>query len=151
MVTEICCETRFRCSREHSICLYKRWTFFSFYIMIKETLLRKCFEYAHTITKDWTYFESGLGCQSTKQIHNQTSLIHNFCYFLRNNLKAMRWQSTWYTDNYQWRVLSKKIGYPRVFGKTGNSKRYKQKEFTGQCVLTRERVYFSNKTIAWLF
>ena len=45
---------------EHSICFYKRWTFFPFYIIIKTILLRKCFEYAHTITGDWIYFESGL-------------------------------------------------------------------------------------------
>ena len=28
------------------------------------TLLRKCFEYAHTITRDWIYFESGLDCRN---------------------------------------------------------------------------------------
>ena len=70
VVAEICCETRFRASTEHSICFCKRWTFFSFYIIIKTILLRKCFEYAHTITRDWIYFESGLDCQSPKQIYN---------------------------------------------------------------------------------
>ena len=42
---------------EHSICFYKRWTFFPFYIIIKTILLRKCFEYAQAITGDWIYFE----------------------------------------------------------------------------------------------
>ena len=51
---------------EHSVCFCKGWTFFSFYIIIKTILLRKCFEYAHTITRDWIYFESGLYCQSPK-------------------------------------------------------------------------------------
>ena len=81
MMPEISCETRFRLSREHSIYFYKRWIFFSFYIIIKTTLLRNCFEYAHTITKDWIYFESGLDCQSPKQIYNWTSLIHDFYFF----------------------------------------------------------------------
>ena len=65
MVVEICCETRFRRS-QNTICFCKRWTFFSFYIIIKTILLRKCFEYAHTITRDWICFESGLDCQSPK-------------------------------------------------------------------------------------
>ena len=43
---------------EHSICFYKRWTFFPFYIIIKTILPRKCFEYAHSVTGDWIYFES---------------------------------------------------------------------------------------------
>ena len=42
---------------EHSICFYKRWTFFPFYIIIKTILLRKCFEYAQAITGDWIYVE----------------------------------------------------------------------------------------------
>ena len=63
----------------------------------------------------------------------------------------MQWQSTWCTDNQRWKYLSKKIGYWRVFGKTGNFKWYKQKKFTGQCVSTGGRLYFPNKMIAWLF
>ena len=101
MMPEISCETRFCLSREHSIYFYKRWTFFSFYIIIKTTLPRNCFEYANTVTKDWFCFESGLDCQSPKQIF----------IFLDINLKAMRWK-----------IFSNKIGYRRVFGKTGNSK-----------------------------
>ena len=37
---------------------------------MKIILLRKCSEYADTITGDWIYFESGLDCQSQKQIFN---------------------------------------------------------------------------------
>ena len=51
LVAEKCCETRFRRSRNTlyvSICFYKRWTFLSFYIIIKTILFRKCFEYAHS-------------------------------------------------------------------------------------------------------
>ena len=44
---------------EHSICFCKGWTFFfSFYIIIKTILLRNFFEYVHTITRDWIYFEN---------------------------------------------------------------------------------------------
>ena len=69
LVAEKCCKTRFRLA-EHSTCFYKRWTFLLFHIIIKAILLRKCFEYAHTITGDWIHFESGLDCQSPKQIFN---------------------------------------------------------------------------------
>ena len=65
MVAEICCETRFWRSR-NTISFCQGWTIFSFYITIKEILLRKCFEYVHPITRDWFYFKSGLDCQSPK-------------------------------------------------------------------------------------
>ena len=58
---------------EHSMCSYspiKDEHFLPFYIITKAVLLRKCFEYVHTITGDWIYFESGLDCQSPKQIFN---------------------------------------------------------------------------------
>ena len=51
---------------EHSICFCKRWTFFSFYMIINTILLKKCFEYAHTIVRDWIYFTSVVDCQSPK-------------------------------------------------------------------------------------
>ena len=71
----------------HSICFCKRWTTFSFYIIIKTVLLRKCFEYAHTITRDWIYFESGLDCQSPNKF---ITILHScivFVIFLDIRLK----------------------------------------------------------------
>ena len=56
IVAEICCETRFRRSRK-TTCFCKM-NIFSFYIMIKTILFRKCFEYVHPITRDWIYFKS---------------------------------------------------------------------------------------------
>ena len=70
MVAEKCCETRFRRSRNTLCVPIKDEHFLPFYIITKAVLLRKCFEYAHTITGDWIYFESGLDCQSPKQIFN---------------------------------------------------------------------------------
>ena len=68
MVAEICCETRFRHSRNTLYVSVKDEHFL--YIILKTILLRKCFEYAHIITRNWIYFESGLDCQSLKQIYN---------------------------------------------------------------------------------
>ena len=70
MVAEICCETRFRRTRSTLCVPIKDEHFLPFYIITKAVLLRKCFEYAHTITGDWIYFESDLDCQSPKQIFN---------------------------------------------------------------------------------
>ena len=64
MMAEICGETRFRLS-QNTICFYKRWTF-SFYVMIKIILLRRCFEYAHTITREWIYFWKWSGISITE-------------------------------------------------------------------------------------
>ena len=91
---------------EHSICFYKRWTFFPFYIIIKTILLRKCFEYARTITGDWIYFESGLDCQSPKQIFHWTSLVHNFCYFFRYQLEACSFTKNELLNRYFLNILT---------------------------------------------
>ena len=69
MVTELCCETCFWHSWNTRYVSVKVEHFF-FYIIINTILLKKCFEYAHTIIRDWICCKSVLDSQSPKQIYN---------------------------------------------------------------------------------
>ena len=66
MVAEICCETRFWRSRDALYVSVKDKHFFSFYKIIKTIFLRKCFEYAHTISKGLNLFWKWCGLSITK-------------------------------------------------------------------------------------